>query len=282
MSEVRTVMAVVPHYAAHKAANVWLEACIASLLAQTIRPAAILVVDDQSSCPPDAVLERFPSVTLLRTSANVGPFAILDGIHAWADADALMHQDSDDWSEPDRLQLTLEAMRHRRAELVGCQISTVVEDVAPGAARVTRFPQDPRAALLCQPTLHSVFLSSALVSCHLVRRLGGFASGMRFSGDSEFIRRAVFGGVAINVPETAYVRRIHSGSLTRHPETGLGSPARLAVQGVVQARARALVADYVAGRPLDLQPLQKRPPIDFTHVLGPPPRWRPERQLMRA
>lgn len=46
--------------------------CLERLAAQTLRPAAILVVDNASSDGSEAVAEQFPAVRLLRMGANLG------------------------------------------------------------------------------------------------------------------------------------------------------------------------------------------------------------------
>jgi hypothetical protein len=155
--------------------------------------------------------------------------------------------------------------------MVGSQVCTVYEDpeLIP-ASRSAEIPREPRGALLEHPTAHTVLLPSTLVSCAFAREIGGLSSGLKFGADSEFVRRAILGGVVRNVAETCYFRRAHSRSLTQIAATGFGSPARLAVQVLVQAQARTLVEAFRAGEPLDLKPLVRSPPTRFTHVLGPP------------
>jgi glycosyltransferase involved in cell wall biosynthesis len=264
------VFTAVPHYGLDERSNRWLQQCIESLLAQTVPLQAIIVVDDQSPCSPEPVVRRYPSVSLLRNATNTGPFAILDHVLSHVSADALLFQDSDDWSTPDRLHVLLAAMRKWNAGMVGCQVHCVYEnpeldhgsDSAP-------LPHEPRAALLEKPTLHSLLLPSALISCAFAREIGGFSSGLKFGADSEFVRRAIFGGEVRNVAETGYFRRIHARSLTQAAATGFGSSARLAVQQRVQEHARALVKSYREGGAIDLAPLVRAPPTRFVHVLGP-------------
>lgn len=265
------VFSVVPHFGLDENSSRWLEQCIESLLAQTVPLQAIIVVDDCSPFSPEAVVRRFPAVTLMRNATNTGPFAILDLAFARVSADALLLHDSDDWSAPDRLEVLLTAMRQWHAEMVGCQAHTVCEDPElDSGVDSGEFPLEPKAALLQSPTAHTMLLPSTLISCAFARRIGGFSSGLKFGADSEFVRRAIFGGEVRNVSQACYFRRIHARSLTRAAATGFGSPARLAVQRLMQAQARTLVGAFRASEPLDLTPLLRSPPIRFTHVLGPP------------
>lgn len=266
---VTRVLALVPHLGRDAEADGWLAQAIESLLAQTVRLDGIVVVDDVSPHAPDAVVARYPEVSLYRNRCNTGPFAIYETVFARTHADAVLLQDSDDWSLPDRLQRLLVPFE-AGFELAGGQIDHVPEPGEPHAGPdLASLPLDPRAALLKQPTLHTLLLTSGLVSVALVRRLGGFASGMRISGDSEFVRRAAFGGRVCNVRETVYVRRLHARSLTRAPETGFGSPVRIAAQQLTQARARELARDFLAGAPLDLLPMEYGDAARLSHVLGP-------------
>jgi glycosyltransferase involved in cell wall biosynthesis len=265
------IFSVVPHYGVDESSNRWLRQCIESLLAQTVPLRAIVVVDDCSPHSPEPVFRDFPSVTLMRNASNTGPFAILDLAFSQISADALLLQDSDDWSAPQRLETLLAAMREWQADIVGCQVRMVYEDPElASAADAIEMPQEPRALLLENPIAHTMLLPSTLVSCAFARRIGGFSSGFKFGADSEFVRRAILVGTARNIDETLYFRRIHARSLTRAAATGFSSPARLALQKQVQAQAKALVNAYRAGEPLNLTPLARSSPTRFVHLLGPP------------
>lgn len=268
------VLSVVPHHGHHAASEDWLAECLDALLAQR-RPAdAIIVVDDESPVPPHRLPLRYPNVAFFRTSRNVGPFAIFDVAVQRAPFDALLMQDSDDLSEPHRLEMLLDAACDQEAELVGCQIRAFsAADWIDAAAVCHNVPVDPRGALMERPTSHVMHLNSSLLSLDLARRIGGFSSGLRFGADSEFQRRAVFAGVARNVERIGYARRLHPDSLTRHPATGFGSPARVALAGRVQQRAHAIVAAVRAGMPPDFAPLEKGEPIALEHWAGPRPTW---------
>lgn len=263
------VLGLIPHLGRDAAGDAWLAQAIESLLAQTVPLAAIMVVDDVSPRRPDAVVARYPQVSLYRNDRNTGPFAISETVFAHAQADAVLLQDSDDWSLPDRLERLLGPF-NAGYELVGGQVDHVPEPGQPHEGPdLAGLPLDPREALLRRPTAHTLLLTSALVSVGLARRLGGFASDMRINGDSEFVRRAVFGGRACNIAETIYVRRLHAQSLTRAPETGFGSPVRKAAQQLVQARARELAQAFLAGQPLDLSPMHQGQAAHLSHVAGP-------------
>lgn len=263
------VFALIPHFGRDEVSNQWLRRCVESLLQQTVALDGIIVVDDASPCTPMPVVNAFSGVSLYRNTRNTGPFSIIDRVFAQVGADALLLQDSDDWSGPDRLQLLRDGMHQLRADIVGCQIQAVSADGLPLPGTMDQKPFRPREALLENPVTHPLILPSALVSCAFVRRIGGFSTGLRFGADSEFVRRASFGGRVRNISDTCYFRRIHPDSLTQAPSTGFGSPARVAVQKTLQDHARTLAAEFQRGGPMDLRPQHVSPPVQLQHVVGP-------------
>jgi len=103
----RTVGVVVPCYR-H---GIFLDACIASIKAQTLSPAAIVVVDDASHDPEtiDALgrLDDDPEVTVLRQPENAGPSAARNRGIEWLDTSYVLPIDADDQLLPDALERML-------------------------------------------------------------------------------------------------------------------------------------------------------------------------------
>ncbi|NND31574.1 MAG: hypothetical protein HKN76_03215, partial [Saprospiraceae bacterium] len=134
-------------------------------------------------------------------------------------------------------------------------------------------PLDPIQALLENPICHSVFLSSAIIDRAFVLDLGGFSTAWRFGADSEFIRRAVFGGIVKNISDRLYFRRIHPASLTHHHLTGFGSPERIRIQKIVQKSGLEIVTAVKSGRNPDLAPVAVGQTAELLYVCGPRPNW---------
>ncbi len=103
----RTVGVVVPCYR-H---GIFLDSCIASIKAQTLRPAAIVVVDDGSNDPETiAALTRLdddPEVTVLRQPENAGPSAARNRAIEQLDTSYFLPIDADDELLPDALERML-------------------------------------------------------------------------------------------------------------------------------------------------------------------------------
>lgn len=255
------VLAVVPHYRC----EAWLTQCLRSLLAQTHPPDGIVVIDDGSEQPPIEIVEQFPTVTLLAAPDRVGPYRliqqVIDDTHYWG----YLFQDADDWSSSDRLQHLLHKALTTGAELVGTQELRVYDD---GTLVPVSYPLDVNAALATHPG-HPLLHPTSLVTRDLVQRIGGFATGLRFGGDTEFLLRAVWSATVVNIPNYSYFRRKRPDSLTTHPETGLESPARRALLSQLKQRAIARQQAVAVGESVDLSAIATGPAIALKHIIGP-------------
>ena len=260
-----TVLALIPHHECEE----WLAGCLDSMARQTRPLDGIVVLDDASGPPPVEIVEQFPSVTLLkaRNDENVGPYRLVQQAiddHAY---DAYMFQDADDWSSEDRLERLLERAGRTGAELIGSQEVRVL--CAQGDVVTFAYPLDVNRALLDAPSSFPLLHPTSLVSRSLVQRLGGFATGLRFGGDAEFLRRAGYVATLANVAELCYFRRIRAGSLTTSSTTGMQSPARLALMADLHARARENAEAAAEGRPTVLEPFKVAGRIRLDHIAGP-------------
>lgn len=265
------VLAIVPHFRGER----WLQQCLESLVRQQRPPENIVVVDDGSARPPLDIVRRFEDVTLMCAAANVGPYRLLQQVVDDTDYDAYLPQDADDWSSADRLALLLRAAAETGAGMVGCQELRVMDDdcrLVP-----VSYPGGVNDALQRDPVAYPLLQPSSLISRELIRRTGGFATGLRFGGDSEFLRRAVHVGQVVNVPRFAYFRRDHPESLTHAADTGFQSPARKALSRVLQERAIRNARAVRNGGDADLAPIHTAPPVRLTHAGGPRLRPAPPR-----
>lgn len=261
-----TVLALVPHYHC----EVWLQRCLRSLINQTHSPDGIVVIDDGSGCPPIDIVQQFPTVTLLASPVRVGPYRliqqVIEATHYWG----YLFQDADDWSSCDRLEQLLKAAETTGADLIGTQEIRVHEE--DSHVSLVSYPLDVNAALAEKPG-HPLLHPSSLVTRDLVCRIGGFATGLRFGGDTEFLLRAALVGRVVNIPDYSYFRRKRSHSLTTDPHTGLESPARQELLKRLKQRAIANRAAIRAGQSADLTPLATAEPIPLSFVMGSPLNW---------
>jgi glycosyltransferase involved in cell wall biosynthesis len=256
------VLAIVPHYRCEE----WLFRCLRSLTRQTRPPDAIVVIDDASESPPRDIVAGYPEVTLLQARENTGPYNLVQTVIDSTNYDAYLFQDADDWSTRDRLDLLLEAAAHTGAELIGTQ--EIRFHTQTGKIDPVCYPMDVNRALserLGHPLLHP----TSLAARSLIRRIGGFATGLRFGGDTELLRRAGYAGRIVNIPQFCYVRRVRPFSLTTDASTGFGSSDRLRLRDELDRRAEANRTRMIQGQAPILSPCRIAPAVGFDHILGP-------------
>ena len=188
------VLALVPHFDCLD----WLGQCLDSLTRQTRPPDAIAVLDDASPVSPLGIVRQFPQVTLLKSPENVGPYRMIQSVIDRAGFDAYLFQDADDWSSLDRLEKLLGEAERTGAEWIGTQELTYFQD----SIQALRYPLDLNAAP--REGLRFPFCyASSLISGDFLKRLGGFATGLRFSGDFELLGRALLNGKVANLDQYA-------------------------------------------------------------------------------
>lgn len=262
-----SVLALIPHLGCED----WLGDALESLLRQTTPLDAITVIDDAS--PDDRALltlaERFPQVTFLASDRNVGPYALVQQVIDGTGYDAYLFQDADDWSSPDRLETLLAAAEATGAELVGSWELRVLCDA--GEVMPVPYPVDASSALALDPAAFPLLHPTSLVSAELVDRVGGYSTGMRFSGDAEFLWRSAHVARIANAPAYCYYRRKRAESLTTAADTGLQSTARLDLHRTLRERAHRRRRASVEGRPFDLTPhATASEPVRLRWISGPP------------
>lgn len=259
-----SVCALIPHYECEG----WLGAAIASLMNQSRPVDAIVVIDDRSAVPPTTTVERFPGVTLLRSSENVGPYRLAQAVIDATTFDAYLFQDADDWSARDRLAMLLDVAVTSGAEMVGSQEIRLF--VGSSRTRPFHYPLDVNEALRQNPTAHTLQHPTSLIGRDLVRRIGGFATGLRFAADTEFVRRASYAARIRNTDQFAYFRRQWPGSLTMAPDTGIRSRQRTALHDELSVRAKTNAQALRDGRAPDLRPWSVGSAPTLELLAGPP------------
>lgn len=236
---------------------------VESLVSQSRRPDRIVVIDDASEQFDAASIPDHPSVSVYRSAENVGPYRLADWAIRNVRSDWYMIQDSDDVSLPTRLATLLDAAQSHGADMVGSAIECI--EIQTGLTSTTSFEEDAVASFFRGKWLVCAWPSSIL-SRDLWARVGGLATGLRFSGDVEFVSRACHVGRIVTVPSVELRRRIFADSLTRRPDTGMASPARKAVREQLAALSEARIRARQAGLAVDLRPASTAPDADVARV----------------
>jgi hypothetical protein len=261
--EMGTVACLIPYFRC----ATWLDRCLASVRAQTRQADAIILLADGGEMPPAVVLDAYPEVTLMLSDKHVGPYRLIQSAIEMTNYDWYMFQDADDWSSADRLEVLLSTAAETGALLIGSQEIRVAEKKITSVASVG-YPLDVTRALALRPG-HALLHPSSILARSLFLSLRGFANGLRFGGDTEFLLRAAFKGAIRNVALACYYRRDRSGSLTTAPETGMDSDVRKELMHAIRVKALANMARKARGEAPDLHPLVTQRPPNLEHIRGP-------------
>jgi hypothetical protein len=257
------ILGVIPYFEA----EAYLDAAVDSLLKQSRPLQGIVVIDDCSSTPPTRTLEKYPEVTLLRAEENSGPFRLIQEVIDHTGYDAYLFEDSDDWSAPNRLDVLLDLATRTGKELIGSQGHRLIVDESEVV--LYQHPLDPEQTFRVTPKSKPVHHPTSLVTRDLIQRTGGFCTGLPFSGDTEFLRRAATVGPIANTPEFIYVYRTRSDSLTGSEETGIHTAIRRELWAIQHPRAQWIADRAQAGLGPILAPMAVTSPATLTHLSGP-------------
>lgn len=257
------ILGVIPYFEAEQ----YLEAAIDSLVKQTRPLDGIVVIDDMSSTLPLETLAKFPNVTLLRSEENSGPYRLIQEVIDSTGYDAFLFQDADDWSNPQRLEVLLDLAKRTGKELIGSQGHRLIVD--EGEVVLYEYPLDAAAVIQENPKSKPVHHPTSLVTRDLIQQTGGFCTGLPYSGDTEFLRRAATIGPIANTGEFTYVYRTRSDSLTGSQETGVYTAVRRQLWAIQHPRAQWISDRVRAGLGPILAPMAVTSPATLTHISGP-------------
>ena len=175
----------------------YFEECLDSVLRQTFPPHEIIVVDDGSHQHAHEFLERFVKhIQIIRHPSSQGCCAARNtGITA-AQGNLIAFLDDDDLWEPSKLETQMAYLRdHQECDAVHTGLTVFY---ANGTERV--FDQKP-AIMRIEDALtypSHVILSSFLIRTEIIRRVGGFDSGLTACEDRELSIRLVEAGCQIH------------------------------------------------------------------------------------
>lgn len=195
-----SISCIVPAYNAEK----YLAEALDSILAQTLAPSEIIVVDDGSTDGTPHVAQGYVGkITYIRQD-NAGPASARNRGLSVAKGDFLTFLDADDLWRADKLELQMRALDANPA--AGICIAHVqnfwIDELASERERLRDHPfSKPMPGYVCQCLLarRSVFDS-----------VGGFNEAFRMSEDTDWYLRAERAGIVKEiVAETLVYRRIH-------------------------------------------------------------------------
>lgn len=201
----------------------YLRACLDSLLAQTVQPAEIIVVDDGSRDDTAAVVTACGGRVRYLWQQNSGKSAALNHGMGQACGEAFWFFDDDDLALPDSLERRLRALeRQPEAEFVYSD-GYVATERRDGSLRILRRARACPAGeelLLEVMRSFSFFQQSMLIRRSCVARAGAFDTRYLRCQDYEFIIRVVRACRGAYLPHPTFIQREHRGArgpmLLRH------------------------------------------------------------------
>ena len=231
----------------HRGPGMLLRAAVDSILGQTYQDLICVVVfdGDGSGMAELADLEDPRLVRHVLPESRGRYFADQVVLDATASPYFLV-QDSDDWSEPTRLERLLAELERTRADV--CLSDVVHHDARRGATRTSRhgWPrmQDPVGPELVHRAGHH-----GLYRTEMLRAIGGWYAGTRIGYDTSILNFVLMArGRLVTVPEPLYHRNIRAGSLSTSRETGWNTPERRrVVRELGELHRRAYTATRRAG-----------------------------------
>jgi len=185
---------------------------LASVLAQTIAPGEIVVVDDGSTDDTQAVVARFaPRVRYLR-QANAGARAARNAGLDATSAPWIAFLDADDWWEPDAVELLLAAFddaigitapAYLPVDVEGRRIGDVWIKPTPGLFMTTE-------GLLTR----EADIPGCIYRRTVFERCGRFDPSLRVAGDYEMFLRASTRFAIKVVPHAVLHKRVHGANIS--------------------------------------------------------------------
>lgn len=201
---------------------------VESVLAQTHKNLSVFVVNDGDLEAPWDALSSITDRRLVRVdlSENRGPYFCTALVHLAADADFILIQDSDDWSDPTRVAELLQLAEQSgkgactSAQYVHGAKDTDCPELRDFSDRLEA-PVDDR--FVDRGRHHGLFRSS------LIEDVGGYYGGFRVGYDG-FLMNAFFllNEIAYTV-KPLYHRQKRPDSITMNSQTGFGTAYRTAI-----------------------------------------------------
>jgi hypothetical protein len=191
----------------------------------------------------------------------VGRYRILNRVLAETGSALVAFQDADDVSSVTRLEVQALALGRRRLDIVGTGFSTIDE-----SGKVLEKQPMRRRPLFWGVLGTDFVVHPVTVLCRraVFDTLGGFDGTARFEADTDLLIRAQFAFRIGNVRRCLYSYRARTDSLSRAPDTGIGSPLRETYRRKMFDRREALRA---ISDPAALRSALRAPPNDVAFTL---------------
>jgi glycosyltransferase involved in cell wall biosynthesis len=200
----------------------FLEACVRSVLEQSVIDLRVLVIDDASSDDSLSVANKLaetdPRVTVISHSQNWGNIRTYNQGIAWASADYFLLLSADDLLVPGALERATAIMdRHPDIVLTHGNVIVWQDDLPFPEIDVDQGYTWTRQDLIremCARNYNPVYTATAIARTCVQKAIGGYRPSLPHSGDWEmWLRFAAHGGVA-SIDAVQGVYRRHSANMS--------------------------------------------------------------------
>lgn len=198
----------------------YLYQAVGSVLSQTYEDLEVIVVSDGDDDGPWEALASIgdPRLKRARLASSRGPYFIHDIVlRSATDAQWLLIQDADDWSEECRVANLLTELMRR--PLVGVTSGQFYEGLYQSYATTFCAPLRPDW-YFDRARHHGLYSREGLLAA------GGYFGGTAYAFDSFIVNSLYVCNALGYIDVPLYHRRRRAGSLSRSKATGVGSPAR--------------------------------------------------------
>ncbi len=207
-----SISVVIPAYNASR----FIAETIASVLAQTLPPLEVLVVDDGSTDHTAAIAERFGAPVQVLKIANSKLSAARNyGVH-YAAGEWIAFIDADDLWAPNKLERQMQELAAQpEADL--CYTGRVLLQPAGDRFETGRVVETPSAEMLDRWLMKDTSFppSSVVVRRAVLVAAGGFDPKIRFVEDWDMWMRLYLGGCRfVACPEPLLLYRVHDGNMS--------------------------------------------------------------------
>ncbi len=250
----------------HRGVDSHLHQCLASLAAQRLPLAGIVVAQIGSGEPPTDVCERFPDVRLLAASGPASSAAVVEEIVSTFPADGYLFQEAEDWSAPDRLERLVGRAQATGAALVGSDYVVVAPRVPEAHTRA--MPPDGNDAFQNGTGGPVVEPCTMLVDHRLIESLGGFNTNLSVAAANEFVARAAVAARVVNVSRAVYFHREHEAPDWSGSSSGDSIVGRV-VSAAMSERSRHHAVSLARRQRPDVAVREQRRLVRLLHLAGP-------------
>lgn len=226
---------------------VWLGRAIDSILSQTYQDLELLVLDGSTDSQMLRHIEQLvssdPRIRYFH-EPHLGFTATLNAGLLRARGQFICRHDSDDWSEPSRIELQVSFLRsHPAIGVVGSAVIAHREDGQP--LWQVRLPGSPDQINRALPRGNPFYHGATCFRASVAKAIGGYREDLATAEDYDFFWRLCDASAGTNLTEALYHYQYGAGSLS--PRSAMQhSVARRAVQLLASSRRNGHEEDVSA------------------------------------